>query len=549
MHPRTPSNYTVAICVLLLLGASLRIASYVAPGSLRWDELTTALNVTERGWGQLLEPLGHKQVAPIGFVVAEKVGVALLGPNERGLRFFPLLASLVSLLLFWRLASRYLTGVTLTAALALFSFSSAPVWYARKAKQYSGDICSVLVLLVLASRFLEGRYDGRRSWIAGAIGGVVILFSQPAALVAAGLFLVLLHSRWRERDPLTPLVPLGSGWALGAIAQVLTSVRLAPPETQDFMSTAWTFAFLPAPWSSPDAIFWLPQQLFDFVGFFIGLMDPDSPWEVAFVGIYAALAVAGFLQLARSDKTGSALLVTPLAVAIFASAVRLLPLNGRLMIYAGPTILVACLAGVYRISISSGNRLRYGLPMAGLGLAIAPAALLPLMIPILNDQEDARPVLQEIRAQWRPRDSIYVYSGANLAMEFYGERLGLDPWIPGGDHGPDSRAYLHEVDTLRGDSRAWFFHTHSIGCHVNVIRSYMETIGTELVRIEDPHGVTGMHETEAYLFSFTDEERLARSSAATHPIFDRRDPRCRDPGLPAATVIKRRLRDLVARIL
>jgi hypothetical protein len=403
----------------------------------------------------------------------------------------------------------------------------------------------VLILLLLTARFLEGRYEGRRAWIAGALGGAVILFSQPAALVAAGLFVVLLYRRLRDRDPLIPLVLLEAGWGLGSIAQVLTSLRLAPPETQEFMSTAWDGEFLSAPRSSPDAFLKLPQQLFEFVGFFIGLLEPDSAWEVAFVGLYSALAVIGFLHLARRHKSYTALLVTPLAVAILAAAARLLPLSGRIMIYVGPTIVVACLAGVDWISRSSESSPHRWGRIAGLGLAIAPAVFLPLLIPALSARQDARSVLQEVRSRWRHGDLIYVNSGANLAMEFYGERLGLEPWTAAGDYGPDSRAPLFEVDELRGRPRVWFFHTRSVGCQVNVIRSYMEAIGTEIERIEDPHGIRGLHEAAAHLFDLSDPERLARSNAAVHPVFAREDPRCRDPQLSLGAQIKRRLSALI----
>lgn len=550
MFTKKSTVHSLAVAAILLVGGGVRVATNVAPGSLQFDELATALNVTERGWSELLEPLGYQQVAPIGFIAAEKAGVTLLGPTESGLRLFPLIASIASLFLFWRVASRYLEGASLLAALALFAVSPALVWYARKAKQYSGDVGATLFLLWLALRFLEGRSNARQAWIAGVAGGAAILISQPAVLVAVGLALVLLYDRWRSKQSLVPLVPLGAGWAAGIVLQALTTLRLIPHETQDFMTSAWSFAFFPAPWDRPDAFLWLPQRLFDFVGFFVGLLESDSWWEIVFVGVYSILAVLGMLRLVRGRKPSVALLFTPLVVAVLASALRLLPLSGRLMIYVGPMFLVSCLAGVEEIRSRARPRLLPAVLAGGMVLGAGPVLFLPFLIPFLNRREDAHSVLLEVRERWRQDDVMYVYHGGVQAMKFYGEPLGLAPWIEGGRHDPDARAYLREVDALRGRRRVWFFQTHAGGCKVPVIRSYLETIGKEIDRVEDPHGVRGMHETAAQLYDLADPERLARSSVVSHPLFDRQDPRCRDPDSPAPVgkEIKGWLRNLLANI-
>lgn len=534
----------VALASILLAGIALRVVANVAPGSLWFDELPTALNVVGRGWADLLDPLGYRQIAPLGFLSAEMAGVALLGPGEGGLRLFPLVASLVSLFLFWRIATRFLSGFSLYGALALFSVSPALVWYSRKVKQYAGDVCVTLVLLLLAIRFQEGPRTARRAWITGTGGCVAILFSHPAVFVAAGLFVVLVVQAWRSRSPMLPLVPIGFLWGLGCLIQWITTQRLVPPATESFMSTAWQFAFPPAPWKGLGEAIWLPRTLFDFVGFIVGLMEPDSVWEVAFLGVYAFFMVVGAVYLARTRGTLALLLFTPLAVAILAAALRSIPLNGRLMIYVGPSLLLACLAGVEEIRARLGRR---SAAVVAIGLVAAPAAFLPFLLPTLNRHEDAGLVLRQVRERWHQGDVIYVYELAEQAMRFYGEPLGLTPWIAGQGRATDPRALLQDVDTLRGQPRAWFFYTHAAGCAPALVRSYLQSIGTETVRIDDPHGVRGMHEAGAGLYDLSDPGRLSRSSAGSHPLLDRRDPRCRGHESVGAK-IRDRLRDFVARL-
>ena len=64
-------------------------------------------------------------------------------------------------------------------------------------------------------------------------------------------------------------------------------------------------------------------------------------------------------------------------------------------------------------------------------------------------------------------------------------------------------------------------------------------------RIDDPHGIRGMHEAGAALYDLSDPERLARSSADIHPLLSRDDPRCRG-SLSVGARIRDRLRAILA---
>lgn len=157
------------------------------------DEVALALNITDRSWSELLfQPLMYDQVAPPGFLVLQRVSVAIGGDNEAAHRFFPFLFSLASLLLFWRLSTRYLRQPTVLAARIVFALSPSLILYAGVAKQYSGDIMVTLFLLLMVLRYHEESITVRGSILVGIAGGIALLLSQPAVLVAFGLGLLLL---------------------------------------------------------------------------------------------------------------------------------------------------------------------------------------------------------------------------------------------------------------------------------------------------------------------------------------------------------------------
>ena len=111
-----------AIALVILIGVVLRTIQYGALASLSSDEAAVAVNVTGRGLAALLfQPLTYYQVAPLGFLALEKLGVGILGNTEAALRLFPYLLSLASLPLFWRVAARYLGFTTLLGAMIVFA--------------------------------------------------------------------------------------------------------------------------------------------------------------------------------------------------------------------------------------------------------------------------------------------------------------------------------------------------------------------------------------------------------------------------------------------
>jgi 4-amino-4-deoxy-L-arabinose transferase-like glycosyltransferase len=486
------------------------------------DELSIATNVTEKGWAELLSsPLNHRQVAPVGFLAAEKAGVSLLGDNEAGLRLFPYLASLASLFLFWRVSVRYLGRLSQIAALSFFASSPALLWYTRNAKQYSSDVAVVLALLLLALRLQEEEGTVRAGLITGVLVAVAILVSQPATLVGGGLIGVLMIQRLQMGKRLAPIVTLSAVWIVGASIQVLMSLLVSSPEAREFMSNAWRGAFFPIPWSSWQAFLWLPRRLLAFSAFFTGLFRPDTLPEVAVAGLYGVLALIGFRYLARRRPQAAALLFVPPAVAILASIFRVLPLSGRVAMFMGPSLLLFSMGGLEQVREWLSPRFHRGSSVAIVFLGLAPALLLPLRLPPLNHRQPTRPVLEEVRSQWRPGDAIYVQYGALKAMRFYGNPMGIKPWIAGGKQ-PDRRAYLREVDALRGHSRAWVFFAGSPDCVPHTIRSYLAAVGTEVARIPDPYGNFGRDEAAAYLYALDDSTRATRFTSDTYPI-----PACR----------------------
>lgn len=222
-------RWQIALIVFLALGGALRTIQYLSRVSLWHDELAIARNIQDRDLrGLTTRPLDHRQVAPVGFLVAVKVATQMLGVNELGLRLLPWLAGTLSLPLFWLVAARFASGASLLAGVAIFATSPALVWYGASVKQYGTDLAVSLLLVWLALWIREHPGRIQRAAVAGASGGVAILFSHPAIVTAfvLGCLLVLFGSGERWRASRLSLSLLGAGWGAGALIAAGGAIRL-----------------------------------------------------------------------------------------------------------------------------------------------------------------------------------------------------------------------------------------------------------------------------------------------------------------------------------
>ena len=531
------------LTAILLVGFTLRTIEYAALGSLWVDELFIALNVTTKSLGELLtSPLVHRQVAPIGFLAAEKFSTLLFGVNEAALRLFPYLASLVSLALFWRVASRFLTDVPRLGAIAIFAMSPAMLWFARNAKQYSGDVAVTLLILLLAFRFREARPGSRPSVSVAVIGGLAILFSQPAVIVGATVLAVLVAQQKRSGEGMRPLAAIVAAWGIGMAVVASTSLILSPLETRQFMREGWSGrGFLPL---GPEALLWLPHRLLLILGLFVAQFVADRWEELAVAGIFGILALLGWPYLLRKMPARTVLLSSIVVGAIVAAGARVLPLSGRVSIYVAPALLIVAMAGMDQIRGWLPSGARAWVNVGVFGLVAIPVLALTLFVEFPNRREDSKPVLVELRRNLERGDVIYALPASQRALEFYGPATGIDEWYAADASRHEVRQQLADLDSLRGNRRVWFFNSHVVPCHQLLIRSYLETIGREIMRIEDPRGNKGKSESAAYLYDLSDPVRLGRSNAQIFPVPDRISARCGYPEEQPWTKAKDRLRSL-----
>ena len=447
---------TVAASVLLLLGAVLRLRQYLTGRSFWADEAMLALNIVQRGFAGLLQPLDYDQGAPVGFLLVEKLFNSILGKHELALRLFPLLTGLFTLGLFYLLLRRLTGRAGLLVALALFVFNPRLIYYSSEVKQYIMDVAVTIALLLLAAPLF--RHSPRKkdfAWL-GLAGLVGLWFSHPALFVLAGIGLTLLIHALQRREVSNLRLVLGMGMLWLINIAFLYLLILKDLNQNAYMREYWHGAFLPVPpWNDPD---WFTRAVEQNISVQFGM-----PYAVFFI---LALMLAGCVILLMQDRAYGMTLALIVLSTLIASGLGLYPLFERMILFLVPVGLILLGkfveamhrrlqsfpgAAVFSVSILAGF-LIYGPLVTSMQSFVEPKYF-----------EHIRPTMEYLRDSWKDGDALYVSYGALPAFRYYASFYGLEelPYRSGRrEDYAAPQSIISQLDAFRGQPRLWILFSH-----------------------------------------------------------------------------------------
>ena len=414
------------------------------------------LNIVNRDFAGLLQPLDYDQGAPIGFLLVEKILNIMFGDHEFVLRFFPLVAGITSLILFYLLLRHTMSGIGLLIGLALFTFSPELVYYSSEMKQYIIDVTMAISLLLLAIPIFE-QQARKRDFIGLGLAGILgMWFSHPALFVLAGIGfgLFIQFIKQRDRSQISSVLMLGVIWLanLGS----LYFVSLSGLRQNMFLRDYWQENFMPIPpWSDWT---WYETVFEGFIQNQIGL--DISPW-LAFI-----ILILGIVFLLTKNKIYSLVLSIIFLFSLVASALRLYPLGGRLSLFLVPMVILLIGQSIDGLEYQLHSRNKWSkliALLAGVSLLYAPFS--ESLSNFINPKyfEHIRPSMATLSENWQQGDELFVSNGAVPAFSFYAERYGLGDVDYQTSEVADylqPENMLTHLQALDGKSRVWVLVTH-----------------------------------------------------------------------------------------
>jgi hypothetical protein len=403
------------ICwAIIIVGALLRINQWMLNRSLWLDESYLAVNILERGFGELHLPLEYSQSAPWLFLVATKAMVSLFGPGEQVLRFLPLVASILSLWVFWRLARVCLAGWTVPVALAIFTFSSVHFYYAQELKQYSLEVLMTTVVVWLAALMFRTANAPKRyftGWAVAAGIGIYAMHAMP--FVIAGIGGVALWASWQGKLGVSRLRIIVALALCVLFFAANYFVIISPNYADPLMRGYWAFAYPGMPWTMAG----LRRSASLINGYF---------WFLGYGSVYKVLAVVlilgGVWRVIRRQNLVLLGCILTVVVYWLASMAGFAPFYNRLLMFMLPFFPLMVAQGLSFF----GDRTHWIPRAVVIALVFVPVIRrLPAEFVPISSRDDLRDPIIQLAKLRQPAEPVYVMHYAVPAFRYYRSALGL----------------------------------------------------------------------------------------------------------------------------
>ncbi|MGB7873103.1 MAG: glycosyltransferase family 39 protein [Anaerolineales bacterium] len=468
-----------AVGAILLLGFVLRLRQYLIGRSLWLDEAMLTLNIVNRDFLGLFQPLDYDQGAPIGFLLIEKIINILFGEHEFVLRLFPFAVGVAALGLFYLLLRRTISGVGLLAGLALFAVSPELIYYSAEVKQYILDVAVTIILLYLTYPLLSKKPE-KRNYVYLIVAGILVLwFSHAALFVLAGIgFGLLIQAlQRRKRSELNTVLTLGVTWL--ADLGLLYVVSLRHLTQNKFLREYWQENFIPVP----------PWADWKWFGYSFSGMLQDQIGITVSAWLVFIIIVLGFISLYLKNKTYAGILLAIFFFTSVASTLWLYPLGGRFSLFMVPVVIILISQSLGALAQRLNAQQAWGTLVALLVVAYflyAPASesLTDFISP--KYYEHIRPSMAALSENWQKGDALFVSNGAVPAFRFYAERYGLGEVTYRSSDVSDylePGKILSSLEPLDGGARVWVLITHVYEKNSfnekDYLLNYLDTIGNK----------------------------------------------------------------------
>ena len=439
---------------ILAIGLLLRLFVYIQNRGFIIDESNLARNIVQKDFSAFFSPLDFHQYAPPLFSVIQKCNLLIFGKTEYALRLFPLLAGIIALWLFYKLAKKLIPQPSHLFPLSLMALSIWFVRYATEHKQYASDTALAIGLLLLAEQCQIDRFKRWHFAVLALGGSIAIWVSMPAVFILAGVGIYyLMECFYKKRDYLLPLVLSGMTWlvSFGMYYKLILSQNIGSTYLEVFHER-WFLPLLP---SSMEELNLTKELLLGIFRTAIGSTGLALAWGIA-------TCILGIFLLFKKDKAKGVLYFLPVFFCLVASHLHYYTLIPRLTLFFIPIILLWIGLGTNHIL----ERLE--------GFKKVPVLIL-LSILLFNHSshkyfysklqfEELKPVMEFIKAESNPSDVFYIHHEGHPNFHFYNEDYELAYRFPNRTLFIDWRESLKDLlnkNKVLENQKVWLIFSHA----------------------------------------------------------------------------------------
>lgn len=392
-------------------GFLVRIIPFLHNRDLWYDEANLATGIITLPFSKLIDGLPYDQSAPLFFLYLEKFVVSLFGNSEMALRLAPLLAGLLSVIIFAKIVRKLLPYPFAAITLAFFVFNSNLVYFSSEVKQYSFDVLAAVSMSYLTLTLLENIQD-KKKWIyLSLLGSIFIWFSQPVVFVLAGIWLALLVQLLRKKEGIKSIVLPTFFWSISF--GIFFYSQILPTLENSGLINYHTEYFMPLKFWEMENWQWYFNTFFRILG---------NPGGFFYKWLALPFSVFGTYEIwKKSSLEHWLLLLVPIILAFFASGLGLYSTIPRLLLFTGPAILLLVSFGLYFFYRKTKN-----LPHRSwiIGIVVGLLILQTFLNTAIHNmakfkREEITTALKEIQKNRKPTEVLYAYAFTDAALRYY----------------------------------------------------------------------------------------------------------------------------------
>lgn len=309
--------FKILITSIFIAGILLRVIFYSFDRAFWNDECALALNIVKT-WNYF-STLEYNQVAPPIFLYLSKIFYYIFPDKELALRFLPLLFSIGSIPLFYKLTKTFVKNkFSILVATVLFVFSYNIIYYAQEFKQYSSDIF-VFLLILLSYKKYSKPLTKKDICLLSFIYTISVWFSFTSIFALfAILITVILY--YRENLKKTLLIFISVGISLLCLYCLTLTTQ-----HNNYLYEFWDDGFISGNLSSIIKLV-LKNLKYAFSSIIIPM-----------IFLFTALIVSVFKE---KNKPEFCLIISPVILTLFFSYLKIYPFKERLILFLIPVFMI-----------------------------------------------------------------------------------------------------------------------------------------------------------------------------------------------------------------
>lgn len=434
----TKKTYMIFL-VILLAGVFYRVLFYSYNRPFWNDECALANNIINFNIINCFKPLAFSQAAPPFFMVISGLFSKMMPSLELSLRFVPLIASILSIFVFYFLSKNVLNKKSTTLfALLLFCFNYRLIYYAQEFKQYSSDV--LIFLGILASYFYLDieKLNTKKLTLAGFVYAVLVWFSFTSLFALFTLFCLLIFKNVKSYKK---LILIASPVLVSVVCFYISQHHLA---ANKFLLEYWKGGFINS----------------GFENFMQIVMDYFSYCFNSIIILWLFLTGLA-LKLWNFKNEKNLILLIPIALALVLSYLRVYPLESRVSLYLVPICIL------FAVQILDYINFKKKVPETLVSLAIIFFVSFPVAINstykiVCKDfeKEDIITPLSQASKMLKDGDVLYIPDGSEISYNFYKNKFNFKNVMVEKQRINDSTEYLESLDKLPRDKTYYYVFCH-----------------------------------------------------------------------------------------